>query len=155
MTERVRQLLVIDDDPDDMLLFQESLKETPLKFSMTRFHTGHEAIAHLEFLSMSKAESLPDLIFLDFQLPEESGPDLIRIIRANTALRIVPIIILSGMENPTSIGECYLAGANCCVPKPSTLQEAVSLAQAIHDLWFSNSKLPSDSYQSEKNISQA
>ncbi len=155
MPERLRQILVIDDDPDDLMLFQESLKETPLNFCMTSFHTGHEAIAHLQLLATSQSESLPDLIFLDFQLPEENGLDIIRTIRANKALRIIPIIILSGTEDPMIIGDCYAAGANCCVPKPSTLKEATSLAQAIHELWFSTLRLPSDANQPANSFSQA
>ncbi|GJL65861.1 MAG: hypothetical protein NPIRA05_08320 [Nitrospirales bacterium] len=99
---------------------------------------------YLHDLSHGKAANRPDLIILDLHLPDIDGIELIRAIRQTRALCITPIIVYSGSDDPRRFHACYTAGVNCCLKKPSTIDEAMTLAQAIDEFWFSTIRLPSD-----------
>ncbi|WP_447971308.1 response regulator [Nitrospira sp. M1] len=144
MIFRTRQILIIDDDADDILILEECLSRTSLDFQVTALHTGSEAIPYLHEFSREKTKGRPDLIILDLHLPDIDGVELIRAIRRNIVLCVIPIIVYSGSDDQERIRKCYAAGVNCCLKKPSNIDEAMTLASAIHEFWFTTLQLPSN-----------
>ncbi|GJL55652.1 MAG: hypothetical protein NPIRA02_27840 [Nitrospirales bacterium] len=147
MTFRTRQILIIDDDADDILILEECLSRTSLHFQVTALHTGSEAIPYLHEFSHGKIEGKPDLIILDLHLPDIEGVELIHAIRRHVILRITPIIVYSGSDDQERLHACYAAGVNCCLKKPSNIDEAMTLAHAIHEFWFTTIQLPNSYVQ--------
>ncbi len=148
MVLRTRELVIIDDDDEDILVLQESLANTGLDFHLTIIHKGCEAVRYFEQLSHNSLEPNPDLIILDLQLPDLNGIDLLRTIRNDPALIRIPIIAYTGLDDGKHIASCYKAGINCCIKKPTTIQDATNLANSINDFWFKTLRLPSDYQQS-------
>jgi len=144
MSFRTRQILIIDDDPDDILILEECLTRTSLNFQVSAFHTGSEAIPYLHELARGTEKNRPDLIILDLHLPDIDGVELIHAIRRNLTLCMTPIIVYSGSDDQRRLSECYTAGVNCCLKKPSNIDEAMTLACAIDEFWFSTLRLPGD-----------
>ncbi|GJL62018.1 MAG: hypothetical protein NPIRA04_06720 [Nitrospirales bacterium] len=144
MPFRTRHILIIDDDADDILILEECLTRTSLNFHISAIHTGSETIPYLHDLSHGKQKNKPDLIILDLHLPDIDGVELIHAIRRNLALCMIPIIVYSGSDDQRRLHACYAAGVNCCLKKPSNIDEAMMLAQAIDEFWFSTLRLPND-----------
>ena len=144
MVQRTREILIIDDDVEDILVLQESLVKTELDFHLTTTHKGSEAMEYLQQLSSNAPRSNPDLIILDLRLPDIDGVELLRTIRKDPLLLRIPIIGYTSLEDEKHITACYAAGINCCVTKPSNIEEATNLAKSITEFWFKTLRLPSD-----------
>ncbi len=142
MTATSRNILIIDDDPEDILLLKEGFAETGAQYFIREIHKGSDAYAYLDTLAPTPESDVPQLILLDLQLPEADGLELIQAIRAHKALRMIPIIILTGSDDDNKIGATYSVGANCCIKKPRTLRDCERITQAIETFWFSVLQLP-------------
>ncbi len=142
MTHHTRQIVIIDDDVDDILILEESLHATGLNFHLTKIHKGSEALAYFQQCSINPAGAKPDLIVLDLHLPEVDGLELLQAVRRNPVLKRLPIIAYTGVENDQQIEAAYSGGINCVIRKPSNLEEATNLAKSINEFWFSTLRLP-------------
>lgn len=108
-------LLLADDDLDDCDFFQEAMDELPYECNLSIVHNGVE----LMNLLTSENSELPNLIFLDLNMPRKSGMECIREIKASDKLSHIPIIIYSTSLDPSVVNELYEIGALHYIQKPA------------------------------------
>lgn len=137
-----RQLLIVDDNPADIGLAREALKQCAPGCQLNSVEDGVEALAFLERRDKYKAAPRPDLVILDLNLPKRGGLAVLAAMRAGPALRTIPVIIFSTSQLSNDIVRSYELGANCYVCKPGNLAEFFAAMKAIEQFWFGAVTLP-------------
>jgi CheY-like chemotaxis protein len=118
-------LLLADDDTDDCVLFKEALEELPISASLSIVNNGEQLIKRLT----ESPVFLPDVIFLDLNMPRKNGFECLTEIKLNNALKHLPVIILSTSLDIASIQELYEKGAQYCIRKPNGFEKLKELIQ--------------------------
>jgi len=121
--------MLADDDPDDRLLFQQALEDLSIEQHPLTFPNGKDLIDYLH-----KAIVLPDLLFLDINMPLKNGLETLNEIKTDKTLQNVPIVMFSTTINPNFVQSAYLAGANLYAAKPSSYTQLVTLLRRILEL---------------------
>jgi two-component system, chemotaxis family, response regulator Rcp1 len=142
--ERARpiEILLVEDNPGDVRLTEEALKEG--KF-LNRLHVVQDGVAALDFLHRRGAYAdavRPDLVLLDLNLPRKDGREVLAEIKSDEDLRRIPVVILTTSSSDEDILRSYNLHANCYVTKPVDLDQFIRVVGSIHDFWFSVVKLP-------------
>lgn len=138
--------LLVDDDVDDVLLFEEVLKEVDKNIRLSSSSNGIEA---LEFLDKNSS-SLPRLIFLDLNMPRMDGKECLKAIKQDERFSHVPVIMYTTSSQSRDIEETMMLGAVCFITKPSSVNDLRSIIATIsstpaHDLTKSLRKLSNTS----------
>ena len=121
-------ILLADDDENDRMIFQEAFEEIKIK---TSIHTVNNGIQLMEYLK-TKNTNLPDILFLDLNMPRKNGLECLREIRNDKKLNDISIAIYSTSASEKDIEETFRLGANVYINKPTDfaiLKQA--LAKAI------------------------
>lgn len=120
-------IILADDDEDDCVLFADALNEFPLSIRFTIVHNGEQL---MEELGKTK-EQLPDLLFLDLNMPRKNGFECLAEIKQDEKLKHLPVIILSTSLENDVINLLYKKGAQYYLRKPN---EFSKLRKAIHQV---------------------
>jgi CheY-like chemotaxis protein len=112
-------VLLADDDVDDCIMFEKALKELPISSNLKTVYDGNDLLKTLALKNIR----LPDLIFLDLNMPGMNGVECLHIIKTREELKKIPVVIFS-----TSIGDSLARkliekGAMECIRKPSSFHE--------------------------------
>lgn len=134
-------ILLIEDNPGDVRLFREAMKECTAPCSIQVARDGEEA-KNMLFARRTGSDSLPDLIVLDLNLPKVTGDQILLLLKADNELRDIPVLILSSSSDPSEIRRCYENHAACYLVKPSDLGDYMRLVQAWGNFWMSLATLP-------------
>jgi len=119
-------ILLVEDNPDDEALTVRAMRmRTTANVEVAR--DGQEALDYL----INDAKDLPRLVLLDLELPDISGIEVLRRIRADERTRLVPVVILTTFSAPNDVAAAYRYGANSYVRKPVDFNE---FAEVIHHL---------------------
>lgn len=110
------QLLLADDDHDDCLLFSEALQELSIDTCLNLVHDGVELF---DFLSDTDSKTLPDLIFLDLNMPRKNGQECLAEIKQNDKYGAIPIAIFSTSYDPIVAARLREMGADYYIRKPA------------------------------------
>lgn len=135
-----KTILIIDDNPGDIRLTQEILKSSKFSSTLVPIYNGEEAIVYLTKALANK--TLPDLIILDLNLPRLNGIEVLQIIKADPALKLLPVVILTSSEAEYDIHKSYQNHANLYLTKPIDFDEYFKVVTNIEKFWFSIAKLP-------------
>ena len=138
------RILLIEDNPGDALLFREAIKECTRPCSIRVARDGEEA-KNILFAHRGGPDSLPDLIVLDLNLPKVTGDQILLLIKADTELRSIPVLILSSSSDLADIRRSYDNQASCYLVKPADLGDYMRRVQAWGNFWMSHATLPSQS----------
>ena len=132
-------ILFVEDDQDDILLFQLACKRTGIAESLNFFENGKRAV---DFLKSKIQAANPDrfLMFLDLNMPEMNGFEFLEWRRGVANLRAMPVIILSTSENPQDIAKAYDLGANAYLVKSSTIADLSGMLSAAHSFWIRHNR---------------
>src|SRR3990172_3141299 len=125
-------VLLIEDDPGDVELTKESLSTNKIKINLKVLKDGVEA---LKYLHQSDRHNLPDLIFLDLNLPRKDGREVLKEIKSNDKLKAIPVVVLTTSEADEDILKSYNLGANCYVTKPVGIEQFSKIIQTNHDFF--------------------
>lgn len=137
----IRQLLIVDDNPADVGLAREALKQCTHGCQINTVEDGVEALAYLARRDKYKAAPRPDLVILDLNLPKRDGLSVLAAMRAGPDLRCIPVIIFSTSRLAKDIFRSYSLGANCYVCKPGNLPEFFAAMKSIEQFWFGSATL--------------
>jgi CheY-like chemotaxis protein len=135
-------ILLVEDNAADLRLAQEVLKETQLPHDLLVARDGEEAMQILKRQGNHTAAARPDLVLLDLNLPRKHGREVLAEVKADPALRSIPVLILSTSRAERDVRACYDAHANCFLTKPVSIDEFGRLAGLIRDFWFGAVQLP-------------
>jgi CheY-like chemotaxis protein len=135
-------VLHVDDDPNDTALLQAATQKAQVDFELHNVEDGEEAIAYLsgkEKYADRTRYRLPALVLLDLKMPRTTGFEILKWIRSHSALKRLPVIILSGSELQDDITHAYAEGADSYLVKPLGFEALVRLVKGINASWFNAS----------------
>jgi len=135
-------VLIIENDPAAARLTKEAFREAGLTEGIRSVPDGEEALAHLRREGQHRNHPHPDLIFLDLHLPKKSGLEVLKELKANPALRAIPVVVVSGSEDPHEVREAYELHASCYIRKPDDLHNFLRFIQVCFEFWGSVVTLP-------------
>ena len=121
-------ILVAEDDRDHFLLLEEAIENTLPSYHITHSRDGKECLQNIE------EHEIPDMIFLDLNLPKKSGLDCLIEIRQKNELKTTPIVIYSTSSDFEDIDLCYKAGCTLYLVKPPSFKELVSQIKKLFSL---------------------
>jgi CheY-like chemotaxis protein len=129
ITDSELNILYVDDDEDDQLLFAQALLRLECP------HTYIAASGYIEMLELLNQTHI-DLIFLDINMPIKNGHECLEMIKSNKKYKHIPVIIFSSSENPTDINKACSLGAHHYLIKPCSYEKYIkSLATVFNDNW--------------------
>ena len=137
------QILMVEDNPGDIELSRQALKQGKL---LNDLHVVENGEAALDFLYQrgEYADAVrPDLILLDLNLPKVNGRDVLKQVKQDKNLAAIPLIVLSSSEDANDIKETYELNANSFVTKPVQVEDFVKVVNSIEQFWIEIVKLPS------------
>ncbi|MEI7582065.1 response regulator [Runella sp.] len=129
MNNRQLHLLLADDDSDDREMFQEALSEVPIAAKLTEVKDGEKLMQWLN----QPAEQLPDLLFLDLNMPRKNGHECLEEIKRNPQLQSMLVVIFSTTINTLNVDIFYNNGAHYYIQKPSSFEHLIHvIEQMLH-----------------------
>lgn len=148
--EKAIDVLLVEDNPGDIRLTEEAFKEADLECNLSVVEDGVEALAFLNQTGQYKNAPKPDFILLDLNLPRKDGRQVLKEIKESSALKYIPVIILSTSKSEDDIIRTYNLHANCYISKPVDLDNFIEVVQNIKSFWFTIVALPkSDQVENE------
>ena len=136
------ELLLIEDNPGDVRLAQEGLKEGKILNRLHVARDGEEALAFLRREGGFADAPRPDLILLDLNLPRKDGREVLAEIKADPKLLRIPVVVLTTSEAEEDVLRSYNLHANCYITKPMDLERFIEVIMAIEQFWFTIVQLP-------------
>ena len=138
------EILLVEDNPGDVRLTMEALKDCKVHNNLHVVQDGLEAMAFLRQEGAYADKPRPDLILLDLNLPLKDGRAVLAEVKAEPALRRIPVVILTTSKAEEDIVRTYDLHANCYITKPVDLDQFITIVKKIEDFWFTIVKLPHD-----------
>lgn len=135
-------ILLVEDNPGDIRLTQEALKESKMRNRLNVVQDGVEALDFLRRKAPYDSAPRPDIILLDLNLPRKDGRAVLEEIKADADLRRIPVVILTTSDDEHDILRSYDLHANCYITKPLDLHQFASIVKTIENFWFQIVKLP-------------
>ena len=136
------EILLVEDNPGDVRLTREALKEGKVLNNLSVAVDGEEALAFLRRQDNYAEAPRPDLILLDLNLPRKDGRQVLAEIKADEQLKRIPVVILSSSSAEQDILKSYDLHANCYITKPVDFDQFVAVVRSIEDFWLTMVKLP-------------
>ena len=136
------EILLVEDNPGDVRLTREALKENKVHNNLYVVEDGVAALAFLHREAPYLDAVRPDLILLDLNLPKVDGREVLAEIKADNDLKRIPVVILTTSEAERDILETYNLHANCYITKPVDLDQFITVVKAIEGFWLTIVKLP-------------
>jgi CheY-like chemotaxis protein len=133
------QLLLADDDKDDCDLFRDALDETAITATLDTVHDGEQLMRHLT----SKTVALPQILFLDLNMPKKNGFECLAEIKNNDKLKHLPVIVFSTSFNHDIVSQLYTNGAHYYISKPNEFEKLKTVIQrALFSVMQNNASKP-------------
>ena len=142
VSSRPVEILLVEDNPGDVRLTREALKEGKVRNNLYVTPDGVEALRFLRREGEHAQAVRPDLILLDLNLPRMDGREVLEVIKADPDLRHIPVVVLTSSQAEQDIVRAYDLHANCYVTKPVDLDQFIHVVRSIEDFWFTIVKLP-------------
>jgi CheY-like chemotaxis protein len=139
---RPLNVLLVEDNPGDVRLMREALRNGDATKKLDAVEDGEEALAYLHRRHPYTGVPKPDLIFLDLNLPKKDGREVLHEIKQDEALRRIPVVVLTTSEAERDISRVYELHANCYIKKPTDLDEYMEVIRACENFWLHVVRLP-------------
>ena len=140
------RVLLIEDDPADVRLIQRAFRKLNEAVEMFRLTNGDDAVAYLSGdapYENRAAYPLPAILLLDIKLPRRSGFEVLEWVRRQkSALRRLPIVMLTSSRHSADVNRAYDLGANSYLAKPETLSDLDGLASGFETYWLGLNESP-------------
>lgn len=136
------EILLVEDNPGDVRLTQEALKEGKV---YNNLHWAKDGVEALEFLKREGRHAKaprPDIILLDLNLPKKDGREVLAVIKRDNVLKHIPVVVLTTSEAEEDVLKSYELHANCYVTKPVDLEKFIHVVQSIDRFWLTVVTLP-------------
>ncbi len=136
------EILMVEDNPGDVRLTVEALKEGKIRNNFNTVEDGVEAMAFLRRQGPYADAPRPDLILLDLNLPKKNGREVLAEIKDDDELRRIPVVILTVSQAEQDILKSYNLHANCYINKPVDLDRFLEVVKSIENFWLTVVMLP-------------
>ncbi len=136
------EILMVEDNPGDVRLTVEALKEGKVRNNLHTVQDGVEALAFLRQQGRYEQTPRPDLILLDLNLPKMNGREVLAEIKEDPDLKRIPVVILTVSKAEEDIIKSYNLHANCYITKPVNLDRFIEVVKSIEGFWLTVVMLP-------------
>jgi CheY-like chemotaxis protein len=136
------EVLLVEDNPGDVRLTREALREGKVQNNLNVMPDGVEALRYLRREGPYADAPRPDVILLDLNLPKKDGREVLEELKADPSLMNIPVVVLTSSQAEQDILRAYQLRANCYITKPVDLEQFIHVVQSIENFWFSIVKLP-------------
>ena len=140
-------VLLVEDDPGDVLLTQEAFEHNKVRNKLHVVNDGEQALAFLRREGDYAGAPRPDLILLDLNLPRKDGREVLEEIKDDPELRAIPVVVLTTSEAEEDILRSYRLHANAYVSKPVDFDQFIRVVRQIDDFFVTVVKLPGNTYR--------
>ena len=136
------EILLVEDNPGDVRLTIEALRESKVRNHLSVARDGVEALAFLRSEGAHAEAIRPDLILLDLNLPRKDGREVLAEVKADPDLKTIPVVILTTSRAEQDVLRSYELQANCYISKPVDLDQFITVVKSIEDFWLTIVTLP-------------
>ncbi|HUR63050.1 MAG TPA: response regulator [Candidatus Thermoplasmatota archaeon] len=136
------EILLVDDNPADIRIMQEALRDARVANRLHAARDGVECMAFLRREGAFKDAPRPDLILLDLNMPRKGGMEVLAEIKGDPDLRGIPTVILTSSKEEGDVARSYELQANGYVVKPVDLDDFIEVVGGIEEFWVGVVKLP-------------
>jgi CheY-like chemotaxis protein len=136
------EVLLVEDDPGDVLMTREAFEEHKVRNNLTVVSDGEDALAFVRREGQYRNAPRPDLILLDLNLPRRDGREVLAELKADPELREIPVVVLTTSAADADILASYRLHANAYVTKPVDFERFISVVKQIDEFFVSLVKLP-------------
>ena len=136
------EILLVEDNPGDIRLTQEALKEAKLTNTLNVVTDGVEALDFLRRQGSYADAVRPNLILLDLNMPRKDGREVLTEIKEDPDLRRIPVVVLTTSDAEVDILKSYNLHANCYINKPVDIEQFIEVVKTIKNFWMTVVKLP-------------
>jgi chemotaxis family two-component system response regulator Rcp1 len=136
------EILLVEDNPGDVRLTREALREGKV---YNNLHWAKDGVEALEFLRREGKYAdapRPDIILLDLNLPKKDGREVLSSIKNDVRFKQIPVVILTTSEAEEDVLRSYELHANCYITKPVDLDKFIVVVQSIDRFWLTVVTLP-------------
>lgn len=137
------EILLVEDNPADVRLMKEALRDSKVRNDLHVVEDGVEAMAFLRKEEAYSSAVTPDIILLDLNLPKKSGFEVLAEVKCDEELKRIPIVVLTTSRADEDIVKSYNLHANCYISKPVDLEQFMHVVRTTEDFWLTIVKLPS------------
>jgi CheY-like chemotaxis protein len=130
-------VLLVEDDPGDVVLIQEAFEHNKVR---NRLHVVGDGVEAMQFLR--DGGERPDLVLLDLNLPRKDGREVLEEIKTDSALRSIPVVVLTTSKAEEDILRSYDLHANAYVTKPVDFARFIEVVRQIDEFFVTVVKLP-------------
>ncbi len=142
--QRPVDILLVEDNPGDVRLTMEVLKDCNVRNHTSVVGDGVDALAYLHRTDKYTKATRPDLILLDLNLPKMNGHEVLCHVKTDPDLKQIPVVIFTSSKNHPDVVKSYGLHANCYVSKPSDLDQFNETVQNIQEFWCLVARLPKE-----------
>jgi two-component system, chemotaxis family, response regulator Rcp1 len=139
---RALEVLLAEDNPADVRLTRNALKDSRAKINLSVAPNGEEALAAMRREGKYASASRPDLVLLDLNMPKKDGREVLMEMRKDPDLDCIPVVVLTTSDAEDDIIRSYKLHANGYVSKPEYPEEFSEMVKAIEGFWMGWAKLP-------------
>ena len=130
------EILVVDDNPGDVLLTKDALRDARILNQVHVASNGAEALVFLKREGVHRDAPIPDLVFLDLKMPKVDGYQVLAEMKSDPELRRLPVIVMSSSDAENDLARAYDAQIAAYLVKPADLDAYFGAIRAIKELWF-------------------
>ncbi|MCK9386899.1 MAG: response regulator [Sulfuritalea sp.] len=140
----LKPILLAEDNPQDAELILEALADNKLANRVTLVRDGVEALEYLrsEGKYATRKPGIPAVVVLDIKMPRMDGIEVLRAIRADPALKLVPVVMLTSSREEQDLIRSYSLGSNAYVVKPVKFAEFIDAVKQVGVFWAVLNELP-------------
>jgi chemotaxis family two-component system response regulator Rcp1 len=137
-TEKAMDVLLVEDNPGDIRLTREALRDAHIWTNLHVAKDGEEAMSFLK----NNAGQRPDLVILDLNLPRKDGREVLAEIKRDPSLRRIPVVVLTTSKAETDVMAAYDLHANCFITKAVDWERSQQVIRSIESFWLQTATLP-------------
>lgn len=137
-----RPLLLVEDSDADAVAMERIARRLPDPLPIVRVRDGESALDYLYQRGAYEGAAPPALVLLDLHMPGMGGREVLSLLKADPALRRIPVIIFSSSQNPLDVEGAYSDGANSYLFKPEPGEQLEAAARALQAFWLTAARLP-------------
>jgi two-component system, chemotaxis family, response regulator Rcp1 len=138
------EILLVEDNPGDVRLTQEALREGKVANNLSVASDGVEALSFLRREGKFSGATRPDLVLLDLNLPRKDGREVLAAVKNDPDLMRIPIVVLTTSKAEEDVLKSYELHANCYITKPVDLEQFIRVVKSIDDFWLTVVRLPAE-----------
>ena len=142
MSPHTVEILMAEDNPGDVRLMLEALRQYKVRNQLHVVEDGEAALAFLRREAPYAQAPRPDLILLDLNMPRKGGLEVLASIKADPSLRRIPVVVLTSSGAERDVVSSYDQHANCYIVKPLDLEQFIQVVERIEGFWLEIVKLP-------------